>query len=59
MAIVFPLLILIFTLFKVNPIFNSNLIYATISIYYISLLILNYKNPIKNYDFVVSWEISE
>ncbi len=51
MAIVFPLLILIFTLFKVNPIFNSNLIYAAISIYYIVLLILNYKNPIKNYDF--------
>jgi hypothetical protein len=51
MAIVFPLFILVFTLFKVYSSINRNLIYAIISIYYISLLILNYKHPIKHYDF--------
>ncbi len=52
MAVIFPLFILMFTLFKTNPFFNSNLIYASISVFYISLLILHYKNPVKNYDFI-------
>ena len=51
LAIILPLFILIFTLVKEYSFFYSNLIYAIISAYYISLLIVGYKNPIKNYDY--------
>ncbi len=50
-AIVFPLIILIPTLFKVYSSFNSKLIYIVISTYYTALLLFYYKNPIKNFDF--------
>jgi len=50
-AIVFPLIILVTTLFKVYPYFKSILIYAIISIYYISLNLFAYKTPVKNFDF--------
>jgi len=50
-AIVFPLIILTITLFKVYPYFKSSLIFMIISIYYISLNIFAYKTPIKNFDF--------
>ena len=53
MAIAFPLLMLIFILFKIKP-FNSHLVYTIISIYFISLLFINFKHPIKNYDFIAA-----
>lgn len=51
MAIVFPLFILVFTLFKGFSSIGRKLVYSIIAIYYILLLISNYKHPIKFYDF--------
>src|ERR1035437_6822211 len=51
MAIAFPFFILLFTLFQVHSSFIRTLIYGTITIFFLSLLIITYIHPIKIYDF--------
>lgn len=51
MAISFPLLMLLFTLFKVFPVFYRRLIYSLLVLYFILILIPTYQNPVKNYDY--------
>jgi hypothetical protein len=50
-AITLPMFMLIFTLFKEYTSKTRNVIFTCISLYYITLLFLNYKTPIKRYDF--------
>lgn len=51
MAVVFPLFILLFTVFNIFTNKNRRLVYGTISVYFITLLILNYLHPVKTYDY--------
>jgi uncharacterized membrane protein len=51
MAVAFPLFILLFTMFKVHPSLYRNLFYSSLSLYFIFLLLLTYRHPIKFYDF--------
>jgi uncharacterized membrane protein len=51
MAIVFPLFILLFTIFKVFSLSYMKLLYASLSLYFVFLLLLTYRYPIKFYDF--------
>ena len=50
LTIAFPLFILTFAIFDIFPKFLNNLIYGSISLYFITLLIIQYKNPVKIYD---------
>lgn len=51
MAIMLPLCMLLFTLFKQYRLLIRNFIFIGISVYYLLLLSLIYKIPIKRYDF--------
>jgi mannosyltransferase len=51
MSLLYPILILLFVIFKEFPLVARNLMYAAMSLYYISLLALQYKHPVKRYDF--------
>lgn len=51
MAIGFPLIILLFVIFTEYSFNFKNFIYSTISVFFIILLIKEYSNPIKTYDY--------
>ena len=51
LAIAFPLFILTFSIFNIFSRSLRNVIYGSISLYFIILLIIQYKNPVKVYDF--------
>lgn len=51
MAIAFPMFILLFIIFKEYYLYLRNLIFGVISIYFIILLFIRYKDPIKTYDY--------
>lgn len=51
MIMALPLFILLFTLINWFTTIKKNLLFVLLSLYFISLLILEYKNPIKTYDF--------
>lgn len=51
MAIVFPLFMLLFSIFKIHSSIYRKLIFGIISLYFAVVLALNYKYPIKYYDF--------
>lgn len=51
LAVAFPLLMLLFTLFKVFPVFYKRMIYIVIVVFFIFLLIKEYKNPVKDFDY--------
>jgi len=51
MAIEVPLLIMLFMIFKEYTPLIRNIIFGTISLYFVSLLIYKYSNPIKTYDY--------
>ena len=51
LAIAFPLIILTFSIFNIFSRSLRNVIYGSISLYFIILLIIQYKNPVKVYDF--------
>lgn len=51
MAIVFPFIILIFSLGKFLTSYKNIIFYCTFPIYFISLLILFYMHPVKSYDY--------
>jgi uncharacterized membrane protein len=52
MTIAFPLFTLIYLLFRSHPSLYKYLLYYSFSIYFIILLILTYKHPVKFYDFI-------
>jgi uncharacterized membrane protein len=51
MAVAFPMLLLLFTLFKVFPVFYKRMIYIVIVVFFTFLLIKEYKNPVKDFDY--------
>jgi hypothetical protein len=51
MAVAFPLLVLLITVFKIFKHSTMILIYSLFSLYFLYLFVINYKNPIKFYDF--------
>ena len=51
MVVVFPLFILIFTIFNIFNTINRRLIYSSVSIFFLTLLIINYRHPVKTYDY--------
>jgi len=51
MAIALPMFGLTFTLFKVFEVVPRNIIFGGLAIYYLVILILIYKTPLKRYDF--------
>jgi hypothetical protein len=51
LAVAFPLLLLLFTLFKVYPVFYKRMIYIVIIVFFTFLLIKEYKNPVKDFDY--------
>ena len=51
MVVVFPLFILLFTIFNIFNTINRRLIYGSVSIFYLTLLIINYRHPVKTYDY--------
>lgn len=52
MAVVFPLFILLFTIFDQYSFLSRSLIYASAIIYFIILLSIKYWHPVKTYDFI-------
>lgn len=51
MAVIFPLLILLFVIFDNYSFFFRSIIYAVISIYFIGILVIIYRHPVKTYDY--------
>ena len=51
MTVIFPLFILLFSLFKIHSSLSRSLIYCTVSIYFIILAMSNYKYPAMTYDY--------
>lgn len=51
LAIAFPLFMLLFSIFKIHSSLYRKLIFGIISVYFALVLVLNYKYPIKYYDF--------
>ena len=51
MATGLPFFILLFTIFKQYSALISRLLYGSICLYFILLMLLFYKNPVKDYDF--------
>jgi hypothetical protein len=51
MAVAFPLLLLLFTIFRVFPVFYKRMIYVVIAVFFTFLLIKEYKNPVKAFDY--------
>ena len=52
MVVVFPLIMLLFIIFKNYSIFPRNVIYVSISLYFIILLTKYYRRPVKTYDYI-------
>ncbi|MEO6837814.1 MAG: glycosyltransferase family 39 protein [Ginsengibacter sp.] len=52
MVVVFPVLMLLFIIFKNYSTILRNVIYISISLYFIILLTKNYRHPVKTYDYI-------
>ena len=51
MVVVFPLFILLYTIFNIFNTNNRRLIYSSVSIFFLTILIINYRHPVKTYDY--------
>ena len=51
MVVVFPLFILLFTIFNILNTIYRRLIYGSVCIFFLTLLIINYRHPVKTYDY--------
>ncbi len=52
LVVVFPFLIILFTILRNYSSIVSNLLYGSLSIYFIILLTIHYRHPVKTYDFI-------
>jgi hypothetical protein len=51
LTILMPMAVLLLLLFNIYAVFVKQLIYGLIAVYYILLLVINYREPVKQYDY--------
>ena len=52
MSLGYPFFILLFIVFSIYSKAIRNIMYGTLSLYYVMLLFFNYKHPVKTYDYI-------